>query len=346
MVEQDWLPDFVCPRCRRPVQRDRSGYRCSPCSADYPVVLGIADFRVFPDPWIGLEEDREKACRLDAVSAGLDFEATVRAYWVMTPDTPTASSDRFISSVLCAEPRAEQWLDSLPVASAVRPGSVWLDIGTGTAPLAAAIARRGGSVIAVDIAFRWLLVARRRPSFPGANVHLVCANGEHLPFADSVVDHVVAVSALEHCRDARAVVAEGARVLVPGGSMRVRAVNRYSLLREPHVGVWGVGLVPRRFVDAFVRWRTGQRYLHHRPLSRSELLRVFRNAGLVDVRADCAPLLAADALHLRGLLAWAGRVYGILRTLPLVRDGLAWFAPELELSAAATSTGTVTHSPR
>lgn len=330
------FPPFVCPRCQGSLRHDTEAFYCHACSATYPVVLGIADFRLFPDPWIGIEEDREKGRRLEVETTGLDFAATVRAYWAMTPGTPSALAERFTERVLAAEERADDWLSWMAAEDAVDPGGICLDIGCGTADLAAAITRRGGHVIGLDIAFRWLVAARKRPSIVAANCVLVCANGEHLPLAKGSIDRVFTAGTLEHCTDASRVMTEARRVLVPGGTLRVRTVNRYSLLREPHVGLWGVGFVPRRWADAFVRWRSGQRYLHHRPLSRGEVARDLVRAGFSGVRVAAAPLLAADRRRLPGALGWASRAYGIARALPVIGTALAWIAPELEGRGVAT----------
>ena len=338
------LPRFVCPRCRGALARGggeggRSAgdggehYRCAPCAAAYPVVLGIPDFRVAPDPWIGLEEDREKARRLEAVTRGLGFEETVRAYWAMTPDTPPALAERFTAYVLGAEPRARRWLAALHAAEGDAPAGPWLEVGCGSGDLVAAAAAHGVTVVGVDVALRWLVAARKRPALARRAHQLVCCNGEHLPFADGAFARVVSVGTLEHCRDADAVVAEGRRVLQPAGVFRARTVNRFTLLPEPHVDVWGVGLVPRRWADPYVRWRSGRRYLHHRPLSGRELRRGLRRAGFADVRVAPAPLL--DAERLPDAMRWAAPLYERLRRLPVVRAGLGWVAPLLEARGVA-----------
>lgn len=329
------FPAFVCPRCRAPLTEAADAYRCQDCGSVYPVALGIADFRVFPDPWIGMTDDRDKGRRLAAQTADQDFAATVRAYWDMTPDTPRPWANRFTERVLAAEERGEDWVAWMADADKVESGDLWLDIGCGTADLAAAVTRRGGIFVGVDIAFRWLVVARKRPALGGNRALVVCANAEHLPFADGTFDRVVTSGTLEHCADAAVVAAEGHRVLRSDGAMRIRTVNRYSILREPHVGLWGVGLVPRRWADALVRWRSGQRYLHHRPLSPRELARDLRRAGFTVAPITGAPLLAADRRRLRGVLAWAGRMYDVIRATPVLGTGLAWVAPEIEARAVA-----------
>ena len=90
------FPPFVCPRCRGGLASDADAYRCAPCAATYPIVLSIPDFRVEPDPWIDFEDDRAKARRLVELTAGLDFGASVEAYWAMTPGTPASFARRFI----------------------------------------------------------------------------------------------------------------------------------------------------------------------------------------------------------------------------------------------------------
>lgn len=336
------FPPFVCPRCRGPLRLMPDAYHCAPCAGSYPIVLGIADFRLDPDPWISLEEDREKGRRLAERSAGADLAGTVRAYWEMTPGTSRARAEHFTARVLAAEARAADWLDWMARVDPVPGDGVWLDIGCGTADLVAAVTGRGGRIVGVDIAFRWLVAARARGTTLGGRAVLACANGEHLPFADGSFTRVLTAGTLEHCRDAGRVISEGRRVLSPGGAMRVRTVNRYTPLREPHVGIWGVGFVPRRWADAYVRWRGGQGYQHHRPLSPRELTRDLRRAGFGGVRVAPAPLLASDRRLLRGPLAWAGRLYGVLRALPLVGTGLAWISPELETRVVARSSPSAT----
>jgi SAM-dependent methyltransferase len=328
-------PPFVCPRCQAALDATNERYRCASCAADYPVVLGIPDFRIFPDPWIGLEEDRNKARRLARLVETQPFADAVRTYWELTPDTPRPLAARFTSSVLEAEARAGEWLEWLERAEGQAPAGPWLDIGCGTGGLLAAAAARGIGMVGVDVALRWLVVAGRRDGLSGRTDSLVCANGEHLPFAPGTFGRVLSVSTLEHCRDAERLVADARRVLRPGGVLCVKTVNRYSLLPEPHVGMWGVGIVPRRWADRFVRWRSGQRYLHHRPLSPRELARGFRRAGFTGIRVGAAALLAADRARLAGAARWAAPVYERLRRSRFISAAVQWIAPLLDARGVA-----------
>jgi len=212
------------------------------------------------------------------------------------------------------------------------PGGWWLDVGCGTADLVLAGARRGQRMIGIDIAFRWLVVARRRLQRAGVSAPLVCCNGEHLPFRDRTFRRVVSLGTLEHSLDADALVSDAARVLEPNGRLHVRTVNRFSLLAEPHVGVWGVGFLPRRWANAYVNWRSGQCYEHHRPLSAREIRRAARASGLRNVRVGAASLLSADRKRL-GRLAAVAPAYDIARRTPAIGRVVSWAAPLLDLEA-------------
>jgi 2-polyprenyl-3-methyl-5-hydroxy-6-metoxy-1,4-benzoquinol methylase len=311
---------------------DSHRYECVRCRSGYPVVLGIPDFRLFPDPWIGFEDDRQKARRLVERSRGASLDAMVHAYWAMTPATSAAQAARFVHHAITAYDRSREWLDRLDAQPA--PAGTWLDVGTGTGDLACAAAARGVCVIGVDIAMRWLVVAQRRAQLAGLDVDLVCCNAEHLPFADGAFARVASVGTLEHCVNERPVLAEARRVLARNGDVRLRTVNRFSLMPEPHVGVWGVGFLPRGTADRYVRWRSGSGYAHHRPVSSRELHRGLARAGFRSVRVEAAPLLETERERL-GRLRWVASAYEGSRRLPVGRTALRWLAPILEASGVA-----------
>ena len=330
----DAPPRFICPACRSSLEYHSAPderYACSACSRAYPVVIGIPDFRLLPDPWIDIDADRAKGIALEAATLDADFETTVRAYWERTPNTPRALAERFTRFVVDAEPRASEWLAHItPDAPA---SNWWLDVGCGTADMVLACARRGLPVIGIDIAFRWLVVARRRLQRAGYAAPLVCCNAEYLPFESGTFDRVVSLGTLEHCLEAQRALTESARVLRSGGALHLRTVNRYSLLAEPHVGVWGVGFVPRRWADGYVRWRSGQRYEHHRPLSVREVRQGLAAAGFDAVRVAPAALLSADRAR-AGALATVAPLYDVARRLPGVRQLMSWGVPLLEADAS------------
>ena len=323
---------FICPRCHGALANDADAFHCAACQLSFPVVLGIPDFRLEPDPWISLEDDREKARRLESRCRGASLEGMVRTYWSMTPGTPAAQAARFVQHVMTAADRSREWLGHLGEPNDDR--QPWLDVGTGTGDLAVVVAERGHAVVGVDVAMRWLVVARRRAELAGVEAEFVCCNAEFLPFLPGTFARVTSVGTIEHCSDARRALSEARRVTAAGGDVRLRTVNRYTMLAEPHVGIWGVGFVPRPLADRYVRWRGGQGYAHHHPLSPRELRRGLTRAGFADVRVEAAPMLGSERARLGGA-SWVADVYEHARRLPIARSAIRWSAPLLEAAGVA-----------
>jgi len=205
-----------------------------------------------------------------------DLRGLLEYYWSLSDVTPPALRRVFIDGALLGEAKARRLLRVLengdPPAASAR---TLLEIGSGTGALLAAAADRFPRVIGVDIAMRWLHLSRRRFLDRGVPVpRLVCACAERLPFPDGSFDLVVSAATLEMTRDPGQALAECARVLAPRGTVLVNTGNRYSLAREPHVQLWGVGFLPRPWQVAWVRWRRGVDFSKIRPLSLRELHRL------------------------------------------------------------------------
>ena len=161
-------------------------------------------------------------------------------------------------------------------------------------------------------------------------MNILCANAEHLPFGDAHFDTVASIALLEHVPRAEAVLAESARVAVPGGRVFVSTSNRFSLAPEPHVRVWGVGFLPRRWMPAYVHWRRGLAYEQKHLLSAGELVRGMRRAGLAPVRLE-PPVVTPVDLALMGSGERLGaRAWALARRLPVVGRLLLRFFPVLQ----------------
>src|SRR3989449_9933399 len=80
---RQWLR---CPLCKGQLDFSASGYHCAACCRDFPVVLGIPDLRVYPDPYLSFEDDRRKGQVLQARAETVDFAELVRFYWEITPE--------------------------------------------------------------------------------------------------------------------------------------------------------------------------------------------------------------------------------------------------------------------
>lgn len=322
---------LACPRCRGGLFLVPQALRCSACSAEYPVVTGIPDLRVAADPWIDMVADRAKGLAVDTQAAP-GLEAAVRAYWAMTPDTPSRDAARHIEHVLHGLERTSEWvvhLQPTPVA-----GENWLDLGCGTADLACA-APADVNVTGIDIAFRWLTIARRRLREAEREAELFCGNAEALPFESESFDRVVALGTIEHCQELDLVLSEARRVLRPGGRLHLRTTNRFTLLPEPHVGIWGVGWMPRAWADRYVRLRGGNGYQHHWPHGAGELAQALTRAGFTQTSVRAARMLMAERKRLPRLLAPLLPGYDFLRSMPVTGQLCRTVTPMLDAQGVA-----------
>jgi len=108
---------------------------------------------------------------------------------------------------------------SVDAIAAARPSLV-LDVATGPAGVALAIAKRTGArVVGVDLTPAMLARGKANVARDGrqSQIHLALARGEQLPFADATFDAVSFSYLLRYVADPLSTVAELARVLAPGG---------------------------------------------------------------------------------------------------------------------------------
>jgi SAM-dependent methyltransferase len=97
----------------------------------------------------------------------------------------------------------------------VGPGTRVLDVATGPGYVAAEAARKGATVCGVDVAEA--MVAQAQAEHP--SVEFRRADAQSLPFEDGAFDAVVCNFGLPHFGRPEMAVAEGARVLAPGGRL-------------------------------------------------------------------------------------------------------------------------------
>lgn len=317
------IPGLCCPVCRRDLQPRGDGAHVCRCGRTFPEVAGIPDLRLRSDRYLTLDQDRRKAERL--ARDELSFEETVRLYWSLTPEVPPELAERYARTALDGVRRARRWLDGVELPP---PGTAALDVGCGTGALAVALSERGYRVSAVDVALRWLVPAARLAREHAVPVRHVAADGRELPFAPARHDLVVSVEAVEHSDGQRALVQGCLEAVRPGGRLVVVTANRWSLAVEPNVGLWGVGLLPRRLAPAYVRLRRGTRYQFFRAPSAAELRRWAADREM-SLRAGPLPTPPTDAPRSRRA---AQACYDVLRLAPGLGALAPAVAPFLELS--------------
>lgn len=334
-MNPELLRVLCCPICKGPLSIRPEQLSCGHCRKDYPIVLGIPDLRLYEDPLIPLEDDYRKGEKIEAQAARLNFADLVRYYWSLPtyPYTPPDLKERFIHNVVTQEERLEEtWRDKIP------GGATFLDVGCGTAALVKVMQKKFEFAVGCDVAFRWLLIACKRLQEAGLPVNLVCCCADYLPFPAQFFSSVGTVSLLEHVANSEAVVAEFGRVIRKSGSLFVYTSNRFSLAPEPHVRVWGVGFLPRRWMPAYVKWVRGMAYEKKRLLSCFELRRYMRKAQFDSPRFSLPVITEADWKKLKGLERFGAHVFRWLGRIPLLRSILVVVSPVIQVVARRKDT--------
>ncbi len=190
--------------------------------------------------------------------------------------------------------RDRSWRKNLVDAAGIAPGSLVVDVASGTGDLAELATARGARVIAVDFALGMLCAGRSRRQA----AFRVQADAAVLPLPDACADVVTCGFALRNFEDLDAVFRECARVLVAGG--RVGFVEfdqpRVRLLR------WGHELHLRRIVPRIGAWLSdgpAYRYLpasmHYLP-PEPQLIALLERAGFTRVEKTSRMLGAIQLL--------------------------------------------------
>ncbi|WP_422929487.1 class I SAM-dependent methyltransferase [Singulisphaera sp. PoT] len=322
----------VCPACHAGLAAGDDCLVCFSCDRTYRDVAGMPDLRLGSDRYLSLEAERAKAERLHAIGADTDLRGAAEAYYAMTDDVVDARRDRFLRHIGMAEFRGEALYSLLPQKGRI------LEVGCGTGGLLVPALRGGRSIVGVDIASRWLVVARRRLRDHGLDTELVAASAETLPWPDASFDVIVADSLLEHVDNPILALREWRRVLKPGGSLIVWSPNRRTLTVDPHVGLWGIGWLPRSLVPGYLRLRGKDVWPPH-TLSAREAGGLARAAGLDAVRVGPATIPDDWSRRLPKRLSQACRVYSTMRANVLTRGLLQEIGPLWELRAAKSRPG-------
>jgi SAM-dependent methyltransferase len=153
----------------------------------------------------------------------------------------------------------------------------------------------------------------------GGRPMLAAAMAESLPLADESIPAVVSLDVIEHVSDPDAYLKEINRVLEVGGRTALSTPNRFSLTAEPHVFVWGVGWLPQRLQQTYVRWRSGKSYEHTMLMSSLELARKLRRSAELKFRIQIPTISSADIEHFAPLKRRVARLFNRISQWGLLR---------------------------
>lgn len=325
---------LICPGCSGELEAVVGALCCGQCGRSFPIVGGIADMRLaYEDPYVTWEEDLARARELSERFDELDFADLLREHWKRSEKRPELA-ERFLAGDLVSLRRSQAYVAALERRRGpLGPRDRFLEIGCGTAGLAAAAGGRAGTVVASDLSMRWLVLARRRlHDLERHDVDLVCCGAEEPPFRAGSFDIVGASDVIEHASRQSDFVAGCAHVLRRGGMLFLATPNRFSLTLEPHVRLWGVGWLPRHIAPRYVRRLRHVRYDHVRLLSSRELRRMLAGSGLV-ARIDAQEIPAATQEIYRGLELALVRLYNRVRLIGPVRRSLLLIGPFFHIFA-------------
>lgn len=319
------MTGFVCPECRSPLKESDGGYRCGSCDRIYPVLFGIPDFRLRGDRYLSLEDERAKAARLHEFAQSHNFGELVAFYYSITEDVPARLAPIFAQYALSAPIRA---VPALKALSRGRRGRALLDLGCGSGGALEAGERLFQHRTGVDIALRWLVIARKRLEEAGVQATLVCADAEALPFAESSFRHVLAADLLENTRSPATAIGAAASVLEEGGFMYVSSSNRRWIGPHPATGVWAAGLMPARLRAALLRRRHGIDLLRAVSfVSPASVRRMAKRAGLRQLYADPLKIDSIRVEHRSALFRRLVGFYALLTRAPVFRSVLTLAGP-------------------
>ena len=324
--------NLCCPYCKGPLScLDTGSLECASCQRDYPVELEIPDLRVFPDPYIDVASDRAKGAMVASEFERRNLQQLIEYYYSITSVVPPHHARQYTQGMLAAEARScaslKSWQDLL--GGNTLHGDL-LDIGCGTAPLLAAASGLFQSVAGLDVAFRWLVVARKRLQEKNLDAPLICGCVEAIPFPDRSFDFVTAESTVELLTDQAKGFSEIYRVLRPGGYLLLSTPNRYGLGPDPHIGVWGAGIIPESWI-AFLARKQGaippKRNLFSSRILRERLV----HSGFQSIRIELPAVNRELAKNIAVKLLIDA--YNVFRRLPISREFLRITGPILHATA-------------
>jgi demethylmenaquinone methyltransferase/2-methoxy-6-polyprenyl-1,4-benzoquinol methylase len=172
-----------------------------------------------------------------------------------------------------------------------------LDVATGTAGVAIALARRtGGSVTGIDLTEAMLARGRERVSSAGLDdrISLQSGRAEELPFASASFDAVSFTYLLRYVNDPAATVAELARVVRPGGILA--SLDFFVPANPAWRAAWWIYtravLPPAGMALGGTEWWTVGRFLgpnishFYRAWPLTRIIEAWEAAGIVDVRVN------------------------------------------------------------
>lgn len=327
MTLSDWV---VCPLCQSALQEEAQQLRCHRCERCFPVYLGIPDFRSAAGYNSGSwGEERALLPRLIACFPNVDLSSLLEELLIGLK----GRSDRdrqhlreyFVRDLAARAKNRIQTIDFVCEKSGKKPNfSAILEVGCGAGATLFELSKRGQAV-GIEPNLLHLIIAKKHAQELRLPVRFVCGFAEQMPFRDGDFSFVHATDTFEHFADQQKGLAEIKRILSADGDAVFDVPNRYSLWREPHTKIWGIGFLPRRLTATTLRGIRNLSLWRVKQLVRQS----FKENGAVFsmlVRFQ-VPGYRANSTALR-LVA---KVLQTAESVPVVRSVVRFFQPGFEV---------------
>jgi SAM-dependent methyltransferase len=248
-----------CPRCRRALVPVREGeLQCTRPARphSYPIVAGIPDLRAIRNADITVARERADAKLLAEVLSRVPVngEAPNEDAALLLPGG-TFAEDRpgfgGAATLRSSDEVLSEWQELDRDSSDLR---TVLNIGCGSGELLESAARRWPVCVGVDDSLRRLVFARHRLQQAGVRARLVCANLDALPFSDGLFDRVVAQWILELSPRKERALREWNRMLGTQARLWISTSNRWSVSRDPQLGIPALSWLPVQLLDLWAKW--------------------------------------------------------------------------------------------
>ncbi|HEX6316377.1 MAG TPA: class I SAM-dependent methyltransferase [Gemmatimonadaceae bacterium] len=279
------VPSLRCPRCRRTLVPVREGHlQCTRPARPhtYPIIAGIPDLRATPDADIAVARERADAKFLAEMLSRVpqDTEGRSDETSLLMPEASFAEANA-ATPVLCSPDEVLSDWQGLDQDSP--EPRVVLDIGCGSGALLEEAARRWPVCVGVDSSLRRLVLARHRLQQAGIRARLVCANVDALPFDDGLFDRVIAEWILERSPRKERALREWNRMLGVNGRLWITTSNRWSVSRDPQLGIPALSWLPMQLLDFWARWH-GLTFPQRALVGTKRLRRLLEETGFARVR--------------------------------------------------------------
>jgi ubiquinone/menaquinone biosynthesis C-methylase UbiE len=247
----------------------------------YPIVAGIPDLRATLDADITVARERADARVLAEMLSRQDGDSLSEDVALLARSGGAFAED---SGIGAAYSNSEDVLNDWQELDRFMPEPrMVLDVGCGSGALLEAAGRRWPVCVGVDGSLRQLVMARHRLNHAGVRARLVCANADALPFADGLFDRVIAEWVLERSPRKERALREWNRTLGEQGRLWISTSNRWSVSRDPQLGIPALSWLPMQLVDLWAKWH-GLTFPQRALVGTQRLRRLLEETGFSRVR--------------------------------------------------------------